>query len=241
MQQKYTLTTLALASTALATVSNSTVTTLSTSCTTDITSSVTPSFVASASADETVDADKQSTFFTTDVEVVTAYTTYCPEPTEIVTNGKTYTVSEATTLTITDCPCTITKTSCEEEAKVESTSTFTDVEVVTAFTTYCPEPTEIVTNGKTYTVTEPTTLTITDCPSTVTEETVATETVPCETLTQSSISEDLTTTLLVQATQYPAYTTAVTTSAPSVQIIENAAHAMLPSVAGIFVAGMMLL
>lgn len=44
-------------------------------------------------------------------EVVTAYTTYCPEPTEITQNGKTYTVTEATTLTITDCPCTITHTS----------------------------------------------------------------------------------------------------------------------------------
>ncbi|KAI8669331.1 hypothetical protein NCS57_00747900 [Fusarium keratoplasticum] len=42
-------------------------------------------------------------------EVVTAYTTYCPGPTEITHGGKTYTITEATTLTITDCPCTITK------------------------------------------------------------------------------------------------------------------------------------
>ncbi|KAF5019040.1 hypothetical protein F66182_8961 [Fusarium sp. NRRL 66182] len=42
-------------------------------------------------------------------EVVTAYTTYCPAPTEITHGGKTYTVTEATTLTITDCPCTVTK------------------------------------------------------------------------------------------------------------------------------------
>ncbi|KPM34311.1 hypothetical protein AK830_g12260 [Neonectria ditissima] len=42
-------------------------------------------------------------------EVVTAYTTYCPAATEITHGGKTYTVTEATTLTITDCPCTITK------------------------------------------------------------------------------------------------------------------------------------
>ncbi|KAM0718135.1 hypothetical protein Q7P37_006467 [Cladosporium fusiforme] len=44
-------------------------------------------------------------------EVVTAYTTYCPEPTEITHAGETYTVSEATTLTITNCPggCTVTK------------------------------------------------------------------------------------------------------------------------------------
>lgn len=42
-------------------------------------------------------------------EVVTAYTTYCPAPTTVVMNNKTHTVTEATTLTITDCPCTITK------------------------------------------------------------------------------------------------------------------------------------
>jgi len=42
-------------------------------------------------------------------EVVTSYTTYCPGPTEVVHGSMTYTVTEATTLTITDCPCTIVK------------------------------------------------------------------------------------------------------------------------------------
>ncbi|PHH86570.1 hypothetical protein CDD83_10048 [Cordyceps sp. RAO-2017] len=42
-------------------------------------------------------------------EVVDVYTTYCPGPTQITHGSKTYTVTEATTLTITDCPCTITK------------------------------------------------------------------------------------------------------------------------------------
>ncbi|KAK9468019.1 hypothetical protein V1512DRAFT_260579 [Lipomyces arxii] len=42
----------------------------------------------------------------TTTEVVTAYTTYCPYPTTIVENGSTITVSSATTLTITNCPCT---------------------------------------------------------------------------------------------------------------------------------------
>lgn len=42
-------------------------------------------------------------------EVVTAVTTYCPEPTEITYGGTTYTITEATTLTISDCPCTISK------------------------------------------------------------------------------------------------------------------------------------
>jgi len=45
--------------------------------------------------------------YTTDI--VTAYTTYCPEATSITLGASTYTVSEATTLTITDCPCTIVK------------------------------------------------------------------------------------------------------------------------------------
>lgn len=44
-------------------------------------------------------------------EVVTALTTFCPESTQLTHNGVTYTVSSATTLTITDCPCTITHTS----------------------------------------------------------------------------------------------------------------------------------
>lgn len=42
-------------------------------------------------------------------EVVQEYTTYCPEPTTLTHGDKTYTITEATTLTITDCPCTITK------------------------------------------------------------------------------------------------------------------------------------
>ncbi|KAK9415334.1 hypothetical protein SUNI508_10524 [Seiridium unicorne] len=42
-------------------------------------------------------------------EVVTAYTTYCPAATQVTYGGKTYTVTEATTLTISDCPCTVSK------------------------------------------------------------------------------------------------------------------------------------
>lgn len=42
-------------------------------------------------------------------EIVDTYTTYCPAPTEITHGGKTYTITEATTFTITDCPCTVTK------------------------------------------------------------------------------------------------------------------------------------
>lgn len=45
---------------------------------------------------------------TTVTTVVAAITTWCPEPTLITHNQKTYTVTAATTLTITDCPCTLT-------------------------------------------------------------------------------------------------------------------------------------
>ncbi|KAL7936585.1 hypothetical protein V8C35DRAFT_295887 [Trichoderma chlorosporum] len=42
-------------------------------------------------------------------DVVNEYTTYCPYATQITHGSKTYTVTEPTTLTITDCPCTITR------------------------------------------------------------------------------------------------------------------------------------
>ncbi|RDL38025.1 Uncharacterized protein BP5553_05458 [Venustampulla echinocandica] len=42
-------------------------------------------------------------------EVHTAYTTVCPASTELTFNGVTYTATESTTLTITNCPCTIVK------------------------------------------------------------------------------------------------------------------------------------
>ncbi|KAK2604370.1 hypothetical protein N8I77_007308 [Diaporthe amygdali] len=41
-------------------------------------------------------------------------------------------------------------------------------QVVMSYTTYCPSPTSLVVNSKTYTVTQPTTLTITNCPCTIT-------------------------------------------------------------------------
>lgn len=42
-------------------------------------------------------------------EVVTSFTTFCPFATQLTYNGQTYTASSATVLTITNCPCTITK------------------------------------------------------------------------------------------------------------------------------------
>lgn len=42
-------------------------------------------------------------------EVVDTYTTYCPYATSFTLGTKTYTVTEATTLTILDCSCTVSK------------------------------------------------------------------------------------------------------------------------------------
>ncbi|PHH58578.1 hypothetical protein CDD81_5201 [Ophiocordyceps australis] len=43
--------------------------------------------------------------------VVTAFTTYCPEPTTVpIGRNRTITVTRATMLTVTDCPCTIVET-----------------------------------------------------------------------------------------------------------------------------------
>lgn len=52
------------------------------------------------------DSDHSNMTYTT--SIVTAYTTYCPEATKITYGTHTYTVTEATTLTIEDCPCTVT-------------------------------------------------------------------------------------------------------------------------------------
>jgi hypothetical protein len=48
---------------------------------------------------------------TTVTSIVTAITTYCPKPTTFTHGTRTYTVTKATTLTILDCPCTVTEVS----------------------------------------------------------------------------------------------------------------------------------
>ncbi|KAH7325984.1 hypothetical protein B0I35DRAFT_123235 [Stachybotrys elegans] len=60
-------------------------------------------------------------------EVVEVYTTYCPGPTEITYGSSTYTITEATTLTITDCPCTVTKPVTTSAIEVCHTCTETPV------------------------------------------------------------------------------------------------------------------
>lgn len=96
-------------------------------------------FAAAASAYK-----KGNVTYTT--EVVTEYTTFCPEPTTLTYGDKTYTVTKPTTLTITDCPCTVsrpiettTKVVCEngECHKPNATATYKPK----------PPPTEPVTAG----------------------------------------------------------------------------------------------
>jgi len=63
-------------------------------------------FVATASAGgyyNGTTAPVYTTYTTTAIE------TYCPGPTTLTYGEHTYTVTEATTLTITDCPCTVVK------------------------------------------------------------------------------------------------------------------------------------
>ncbi|KAI5807977.1 hypothetical protein DFH27DRAFT_522661 [Peziza echinospora] len=43
-------------------------------------------------------------------ETVKQYTTYCPLPTTFVVNNETYVVTEPAVVTVTNCPCTVTKT-----------------------------------------------------------------------------------------------------------------------------------
>jgi len=67
-------------------------------------------------------------------EVVTEYTTYCPGATEITYGGQTYTATSETTLTITNCPCTITY---PVTSSVVTSCPTTSV----PHTTYAPPPT----------------------------------------------------------------------------------------------------
>ncbi|EFY93510.1 acid phosphatase precursor [Metarhizium acridum CQMa 102] len=57
---------------------------------------------------------------TTVTEVVNSYTTYCPGSTTLTQGSKTYVVSKATILTITDCPCTLTHTRSLPSARISS-------------------------------------------------------------------------------------------------------------------------
>ncbi|PBP15874.1 chitin recognition protein [Diplocarpon rosae] len=81
------------------------------------------------------------------------YTTFCAEPTTFTYGAKTFTVTEPTTITVTDCPCTY---SVPMSDYTEYTTITTDI-----LTTICPSPTVITQGTHTYTITEATTLTLT--------------------------------------------------------------------------------
>ncbi|EPE34866.1 hypothetical protein GLAREA_10561 [Glarea lozoyensis ATCC 20868] len=75
-------------------------------------------------------------------EVHTAYTTVCPASTELTFNGVTYTATASTTLTITNCPCTIVKP-------------VTTSSVVYCNTCAAPSPAPVYPNGTTPAATTP--------------------------------------------------------------------------------------
>jgi hypothetical protein len=62
----------------------------------------------------------------TTTTVVNEYVTFCPEPTIIVENNKTITITKPGTVTITDCPCTrtVTKTTVTVSTKPIGTKSF---------------------------------------------------------------------------------------------------------------------
>lgn len=55
-------------------------------------------------------------------DVVTAYTTYCPFATQVTQNGVVYTATASQTLTITNCPCTVTKSVSQQTGSMTSSS-----------------------------------------------------------------------------------------------------------------------
>jgi hypothetical protein len=63
--------------------------------------------VAALAATASASYSNQTVVYTT--EVHTAYTTVCPAATQLTFNGVTYTATASTTLTITNCPCTVVK------------------------------------------------------------------------------------------------------------------------------------
>jgi hypothetical protein len=136
--------------------------------------------------------------------VVTEFTTFCPFPTTFVTNNATFTVTAPTTLTITNCPCTIKTTeTCSVCTTKPAVTTVVHETVVTQFTTFCPSPTTFVTNGQSFTVTAPTTLTVTNCPCTIkTTETISSAK-PVTAITTTSKGTETVSTHIITSTSTP--------------------------------------
>ncbi|KAI0011109.1 hypothetical protein F4779DRAFT_575031 [Xylariaceae sp. FL0662B] len=101
--------------------------------------------LAAVNADD--DDDHESTIWTT--VYTTDFTTYCPSPTTFAWKNVTYTATTATTITITNCPCTITysqpppitTTSCPETTIPSGTGGITTYPNATSTTiTFTPPP-----------------------------------------------------------------------------------------------------
>ncbi len=164
--------------------------------------------------------------------VVTKFTTYCPEATELVVNNKTITVTGETTLTVTDCPCTIpttrvvtctetvckptsapttppktcTKKECKPKPKPTKYTSYYET-VVTEYTTYCPSPTTLTHGSVTIPVTVPGVVTVTTCPKegcTVTTGSVLSTSVPV-------LSTKITSTYETAVTEYTTFCPTPTT------------------------------
>jgi len=99
-------------------------------------------------------------------EVHTAYTTVCPASTELTFNGVTYTATASTTLTITNCPCTI-------------------VKPVTTSSVVAPSPAPVYPNGTTVAVTTPVVVATTAATSVGTTSVKSTPTATPSTITAS--------------------------------------------------------
>jgi hypothetical protein len=95
------------------------------------------SVVALAALAATASAHYNGTVVYT-TEVHTAYTTVCPASTELTFNGVTYTATESTTLTITNCPCTIIKPVTTSSVVYCNTCAPTTAPVYTNATTAAP-------------------------------------------------------------------------------------------------------
>lgn len=91
------------------------------------------SVVALAALVATVSAAHNGTVVYT-TEVHTAYTTVCPASTELTFNGITYTATESTTLTITNCPCTVVKPVTTSSVVYCNTCTPTNTPVAPVYT-----------------------------------------------------------------------------------------------------------
>lgn len=143
-------------------------------------------------------------------QVVTSYETYCPHETTFTAGPSTYTVTSATTLTITDCPG-----GCEVTMPVASYTPKVTTEVVTSYTTFCPEATTVTHGGQTWTATESQTLTVCPGDCTVTSEVPATWVVPTYSTVCPSPSAPATVTIGTETHTYSQATTIMVTAPTS--------------------------